>query len=176
MATNRPTATAAPAPGDNGKPKNGPVRIAQVEPDLLNDVDLGLPAALLPPELAAMLETATQAEAAARVKRAKVAAPRVALTVEQAAALAHVGWKAPAVTAELIIKPQPRGRANACAAGPVYRVLGAMLPTRPVHVAELAALWAAAGQKPRPAAAIMQQVANRLNRAICQDGALFALI
>lgn len=195
------TTTAAPAPR-NGR--NGKVRTVKVsDPAILASADLSRPelpedvaaeliddaltlptttaydladsaAGLLSADVLAMLAEAEAEEASARrVKREPVA--RVRLTPQQGQAMAAAGWAAPQVTANLTAEPQPRDRFNACKGGAAYRVALVMLAAKPLHVADLAALWIGAGNRQRPLNGVLQQIANRAGRTVRQDGALIML-
>lgn len=151
------------------------VRTAQIDPAQLQEIDLTAPVLALPAHLAAALQTA-QAEADARRQRAtKAPAMRVSLTAAQMAALAAAGWKAPRTDANLTATPKPRTRTNACKGDAAYVVAVQALQTGPLHVADLAALWIAAGNAPRPLNGVAQQIANRAGRPVQQDGALISL-
>ena len=159
----------------SNKPRASRVRVIKADPATLEGVNLSAPTLALPAHLAAALKTA-QAEADARRQRAtKTPAMRVSLTAAQMAALAAAGWKAPRTDANLTATPQPRQRQNACKGDAAYVVACAALQTGPLHVADLAALWVAAGNAPRPLNGVAQQLANRANRKIQQNGAILTL-
>jgi hypothetical protein len=199
------TTTAAPAPNDRPsrrnagaapgtrKPKNGKVRTVTVPLDVLATASaaelatMALPAPTtpedkaaaaiaLPDKLAAMLGRAKQQEEAKRAKHAKVIEPRVSVTPAQRAALDAAGWRAPKVSANFTCKAQDRTRSNPCKGGPVYTVAAQILTTgQTLHVADLAALWIAAGNAPKPLGAILKQVANRAGRGVIQSGATITM-
>lgn len=185
----RTTAAAAPAPR-NGR--NGKVRTVKVDPATLatataaelaapslpDSIATLFPAALpsLPDDIAAALASAKQEAAQRREKTAKVAIPRVSVTAHEAAALASAGWKAPYATADNQWKPQPRGRANSCKGDVAYSAAVAILAQRPLSVADLAALWIAAGNAPRALGGVAQQIANRASTTVSQKGGILSLI
>lgn len=157
------------------KPRASRVRVIKADPATLEGVNLSAPTLALPAHLAAALQTA-QAEADARRQRAtKAPAMRVSLTAAQMAALAAAGWKAPRADANLTAAPQPRTRTNACRGDAAYTVAVQVLQAGPLHVADLAALWIAAGNAPRPLNGVAQQLANRAGRTIKQNGATLTL-
>lgn len=195
------TAAAAPAPR-NGR--NGKVRTYNANPETLASADLSAaelpeeiaaeliddaiaqPSAppvfntqavgfsLLAASLADLLAEAEEEEASARrIQREPIA--RVTLTPEQSAAMAAAGWKAPRVDATYAATPEPRQRQNACKGGAAYRVALTILQGSPMHAADLAALWIAAGNQPRPLNGVLQQIANRSGRKVRQDGAILTL-
>lgn len=156
------------------KPRNGPVRIAQVEPTTLENVNLSAPATALPPHLAAAL-AAAQSKASARRSAAKAPTPRVSVSPAEAQTLQAMGWQPPYVDADLTVAPKPRKRFAACKGETAYEAAAAILASQNLTVCDLAALWLATGNQPKPLNAILQQVANRSQRKVCQDGAILTL-
>lgn len=167
------TATAATPAPRNGR--NGKVRTVKVDPAALATADLSAPISGLPAELAAALAAAQQAAAQRRTSAKKAPAARVSVAAHEAAALSAAGWKAPYVTASNQWKPQPRGRQNACKGDAAYGAALAILSQRPLSISELAALWIAAGNTPRPMAGVCQQISNRAQRALSQNAASLSL-
>ena len=195
---------AAPAPRAPRNGRNGKVRTYNANPEALASADLSAvelpeeiaaeliddaiaqPSAppvfntqavgfsLLAASLADLLAEAEEEEASARrIQREPIA--RVTLTPEQSAAMAAAGWKAPRVDATYAATPEPRQRQNACKGGAAYRVALTVLQGSPMHAADLAALWIAAGNQPRPLNGVLQQLANRAGRKVRQDGAILTL-
>lgn len=157
------------------KPRASKVRTITVPPADLAQMDLSAATLALPAHLQAALQTA-QAEADARRQRAtKAPAMRVSLTAAQMAALAAANWKAPRTDANFTATPQPRTRTNACKGDAAYVVAVQVLQAGPLHVADLAALWIAAGNQPRPLNGVAQQIANRAGQTVKQDGAILTL-
>ena len=141
-------------------------------PPVFNTQAVGF--SLLAASLADLLAEAEAEEASARrIQREPIA--RVTLTPEQGAAMEAAGWKAPRVDANFTATPEPRQRQNACKGGAAYRVALTVLQGSPMHAADLAALWIAAGNQPRPLNGILQQLANRAGRKVRQEGALLML-
>lgn len=171
MTRSTKTAAAAPAPR-NGR--NGKVRTVHVAPADLPMIDAAAPTLALPERLAAALATA-QASQQARQTR-KTPTPRVALTAAELQAMEAMGWPAPAIDAGHTAKPQPRKRLNACRGGAAYDAAVAILTAgETLTMPELAALWLATGNPPKPYNAIAQQLANRAGRTIKQNGATLTL-
>jgi hypothetical protein len=138
--------------------------------------DKAAAAIALPDSMADMLGKAQAEEEAKRARRVRTAEPRVSLTEPQSAAMRAAGWPAPKESADLTVEPAHRTRVNPCKGGPVYTVAAQILTAgQPLHVADLAALWIAAGNQPKPMGAILKQVANRTGRTITQSGALIAV-
>jgi hypothetical protein len=170
MATNNNTRKPA-----SNKPRASRVRSVTVPPADLAQMDLSAATLTLPAHLAAALQTATAAQQQRQQTR-KAPTPRVAMTAAELATLERMKWKAPYVTADLTISPKPakRGR-KACKGGAAYNAAAAILTAgQSLKVTELAALWLAAGNGPKPFNAILQQVANRAGRTIQQNGATIA--
>ena len=141
-------------------------------PPVFNTQAVGF--SLLAASLADLLAEAEAEEASARrIQREPIA--RVTLTPEQGAAMEAAGWKAPRVDANFTATPEPRQRQNACKGGAAYRVALTVLQGSPMHAADLAALWIAAGNQPRPLNGILRQLANRAGRKVRQEGALLML-
>jgi hypothetical protein len=149
--------------------KNGPVITANVPPEDSGKPDI----------IAAAIAAAKAAGAAKRQQRATKAAPaaRVRLTAQQAAAMTVLGWKAPTVDASNEWKPAPRQRQNACQADDAYNAALSVLEDHGViAVGDLAQVWQAFSLKPRPVAAVAQQLANRAQRTCRQKGGELTLI
>lgn len=158
----------------SNKPRASRVRAVQVDPAQLAGVDLSAPALALPAHLAAALQAA---QASQPRKREKQATPRVSLTAAELATLERMGWSAPFTTADLTVAPKPakRGR-NACKGGAAYDAAAAILTAgQTLRVPDLAALWLASGGEAKPLNALLQQVANRANRKVQQEGAVLTL-
>lgn len=170
MATNNNN-TRKPA---SNKPRASRVRSVTVHPADLAQMDLGAATLALPAHLAAALQTAQQAQ---QRQTRKAPTPRVSLTPAELATLERMSWKAPAVDASHSAAPQPRTRANRCKGAAAYDAAAAILTTgQSLKITELAALWLAAGGEAKPFNAIMQQIANRAQRIIRQDGATIAAV
>lgn len=164
------TAAAAPAPR-NGR--NGKVRTVKVAPEALVDVALAAPTLELPEHLRAALQIAQKSQ---QRQTRKAPTPRVSLTAAELATLERMGWAAPTVDAAYSAAPQPRTRFNACKGAAAYTAAAAILTAgQSLKLTELAALWLAAGGDAKPMNAILQQVANRAQRTIRQDGATIAV-
>ena len=85
-------------------------------------------------------------------------------------------WKAPKLSAAIDAHPQDRQRQNACQGDAAYAVCAQLLTSgQTLTVPALAALWIAAGNKPRPVGSVLQQIANRIGRTVTQRGALIAV-
>lgn len=148
--------------------KNGPVITATINPDDMNKPDA----------IAQAIAAAKAAAAAKRQQRATKAAPaaRVKLTAPQAAAMAALAWKAPAVNAANAWKPEARTRANNCAADAAYTAALALLKAQgALAVGDLAQVWHGCALKPRAIAAVAQQLANRAGRTVQQEGGILTL-
>lgn len=148
--------------------RNGPVTTATMNPDDMN-----------PDAIAQAIAAAKAAAAAKRQQRATKTAPaaRVKLTAPQAAAMAALAWKAPAVDAANQWKPEARTRQNNCAADAAYTAALALLTAQgALAVGDLAQVWHGCALKPRAIAAVAQQLANRAGRTIEQKGGTLALI
>lgn len=173
------TTTAAPSPADRPSPtskpaskpatrRNGPVITAAVSP-----AEIGNPDAI-----AAAIAAAKAEALAKRQQRATRTTPaaRVKLTAPQAAAMAALGWKPPAVDAANEWKPEPRSRANACAADAAYTAAIALLKAQgALQVGDLAQVWHGCQLKPRAVASVAQQLANRSGRVIKQEAGTLTL-
>lgn len=174
--TRTTTAAAAPAPR-NGR--NGKIRTVKVDPATLAAASAAeLAAPVLPDSIAAAIAAAKAEAAAKRQQRAAKATPaaRVKLTAPQAAAMAAIGWKAPAVNAANEWKPEARTRANNCAADAAYTAALALLKAQgALAVGDLAQVWAGCQLKPRAIAAVAQQLANRAGRTVNQKGGILSL-
>lgn len=148
--------------------KNGPVTIATVNPDDSGNSDA----------IAAAIAAAKAEAAAKRQQRQTKAAPapRVSLTPAQREAMAALGWKAPAVDAANQWKPEPRSRANACAADAAYvAACGILTSAGTLAIGDLARIWHGCGLKPRAVAAVAQQLANRTGRPVDQTGGILSV-
>lgn len=157
------------------RPRASKVRTITVPPADLAQLDLNAATLALPEHLRAALATA-QASQRARQTR-KTPTPRVALTAAELQAMDAMGWPAPAVDANHTAKPQPRKRLNTCRGGAAYDAVVAVLTAgKTVTMPELAALWLATGNPPKPYNAIAQQLANRANHVIRQNGATIAAV
>lgn len=164
------TAAAAPSPR-NGR--NGEVRTVTVSPEALQDADLGSAATLLPAHLREALQTAQQAQQVRqdRAETRKIVRRRVTVTAAESAALEAIGWEAPFRTANYTAKPQKRDRFNTCKGAAVYNAAVAVLSSgQSLKVTELAMLWIASGGDKKPFNAIVQQISNRAQRVIEQQG------
>lgn len=148
--------------------RNGPVTTTTINPDDMNKPDA----------IAAAIAAAKAEAAAKRQQRATKAAPaaRVRLTAPQAAAMAAIGWKAPAIDAANEWKPEARTRQNNCTADAAYIAALALLKAQgALAVGDLAQVWARCALKPRAIAAVAQQLANRSGRTVSQKGGILSL-
>ena len=158
------------------KPRNGKVRTIQIPPADLAQLDLGAATLALPEHLRAALATATAAQQQRQQTR-KAPAPRVTLTAVELQAMEAMQWQAPTVDANHTANPQPRTRQNACKGAAAYEAAAAILTAgQTLTMPELAALWLAAGNGPKPYQAIAQQIANRAQKPIQQSGAMIAAV
>lgn len=169
MATNNNTRKPA-----SNKPRASRVRSVTVPPADLAQMDLSAATLTIPAHLAAALQTATAAQQQRQQTR-KAPTPRVSFTAAERATLEAIGWNAPTVDANHTANPQPRTRQNACKGAAAYEAAAAILTAgQTISLPELAALWLAAGNGPKPYQAIAQQISNRAGRTIQQNGATIA--
>jgi hypothetical protein len=131
--------------------------------------------AALPDDIAQALAAQQQRQQQRQTR--KTPTPRVAVTAAEAATLERMGWQPPYADANLTAKPKPAARRKACKGAAAYDTAAMLLTSgRTLKVAELAALWLASGGEARPLNAILQQVANRADRIIQQNGATIAAV
>lgn len=167
-ATNNNRPTRKPA-----APRAGKVRTLHVAPTDLPTMDLSAATLALPERLAVALATAQASQQARQTRKAPT--PRVALTQAELAAMEAMNWPAPAVDANHTARPQPRQRLNSCRGAAAYDAAVAILTAgETLTMPELAALWLATGNPPKPYNAIAQQISNRAGRPIQQSGITIA--
>lgn len=158
----------------NNTARASKVRTVKVAPEQLQEIDAAAPTLALPAHLAAALQTAQQAQ---QRQTRKAPTARVSLTAAELATLERMGWTAPTIDASYSATPQPRSRFNACKGAAAYTAAAAILTAgQTLTIAELAALWLAAGGDAKPFNAIAQQIANRAGRTIKQEGATIAAV
>ena len=151
--------------------RNGKIRTATASAEALQDANLSGAFAGLPAELQAALKAAQSRPTRAR----KAPTPRVAVTAAEQATLDAIGWRVPYVDANHTAKPQPRTRQNACKGDAAYSAAAQYLASgNTLKVTELAQLWIACGNDKKPFNALVQQIANRMQRTVKQDGIMIS--
>lgn len=133
---------------------------------------------LSPADLRAMVRQAREAAAAERTTAAR--RERVSLPAESLAMLDTVGWAAPFANEAHVWDPKGAASERNCAMLPFYEIVGASLTVGPVRIEDAAMVLLSCydeGEevKRRAIGSLMQTLANRLQRSIKQDGAIFTL-